>query len=143
MTRKLVILRGVSGSGKSTRAKEIKKEAAAKHEVCYVCSADDYFMRDGKYEFDAKLLSQAHAWCKGKAEAVMYLAAADVVVVDNTNTQHWEYKPYIEMAQEHGYEVEVIKVGQLDESNLKAYANRNRHGVSLDVIRKQAKRFEK
>lgn len=141
---KLVIMRGVSGSGKSTRAKEIAKMTKSAGQSVYICSADDYFIdrSSGRYEFDAKKLGGAHSWCKTKAETAMDLGV-DVVIIDNTNTKRWEFQAYIELAEAFGYNVEIEKVGQLDESNLKVYANRNKHGVSLDVIRKQAQRFEK
>lgn len=140
---KLYILRGVSGSGKSTKAKELVAEQERRGNSYLVCSADEFFVnkRSGEYEFDPKKLRQAHSWCKTRAELAMELGL-EVVVIDNTNTQKWEYQPYVELAEEHGYKVEVVKVGQLDESNLKVYANRNKHGVPIDVIRKQASRFE-
>ena len=142
MYKELVILRGVSGSGKSTRAKEIIKQSAVKS-TTYICSADDYFIdrASGDYNWDPKKLGVAHAWCKTKAETAMDLGI-NIVILDNTNTVEWEYKPYVELAEHFGYEVEVEKVGQLDESNLKVYANRNKHGVSLEAIRKQAARFK-
>lgn len=137
---KLHILRGVSGSGKSTRAKEIAKAVNSS----IICSADQWFVnrKTGKYEFDAKKLGVAHAWCKTRAETAMELGT-ELVVIDNTNTQKWEYQPYVDMAEDFGYEVEIEMVGQLDDSNLKVYANRNKHGVPLDKIRQMAARFEK
>lgn len=133
---KAYILQGPSGSGKSTLAKELTKDALNPH----ICSADNFFMRNGKYEFNAKLLGQAHAWCRGNFHAALCLKA-DVIVVDNTNTQRREYQPYLDIAMDAGYDVELVKVGKLDEDNLKVYANRNKHGVPLDVIRKQAARI--
>lgn len=134
---KLDILRGVSGSGKSTHAKELVKGLNSS----IVCSADGFFMKDGEYNFDAKLLGQAHAWCKGKVAAALELGV-ERVVVDNTNTAYWEYEPYLKLGEEAGYEIEIHTLGSLDEDSLKQYANRNKHGVSIDIIRKQAKRFE-
>lgn len=144
MSLELYIMRGVSGSGKSTRAKEIIQNALSNGKQAIVCSADDYFVnrKSGEYEFDAKKLSAAHSYCHTRADTAMYLGV-DCVVIDNTNTRHWEYERYVELAEEHDYNVNVETVGQLDESNLKVYANRNRHGVSLDMIRTQAKRFQK
>lgn len=137
--RELYILRGVSGSGKSTMAKEI----VSGHSSYLVCSADEFFVnkQTGEYEFDPKKLRQAHTWCKTRAELAMELGV-ETVVIDNTNTQKWEYQSYLDMAKIFKYDIKIIKVGQLDESNLKVYANRNKHGVPLDVIRKQAGRFE-
>lgn len=139
------IMRGVSGSGKSTRAKELLKEFFETNPdgQALICSADDFFMNHatGNYEFNSKLLSQAHAWCRGKFTACLELGL-DLVILDNTNTQYWEFQPYVELAKEFGYKVNLNRVGKLDDSSLKTYANRNKHGVPLEVIQKQAKRFE-
>lgn len=139
---KMVILRGVSGSGKSTRARELVKQAEANNLKALVCSADMFFMDpNGNYVFDSKLLSKAHFWCKTRAELACELGV-DLIIIDNTNTQLWEYEKYMNYANYHGYEVEEEVIGQLDEANLKVYANRNKHEVPLNMIRKQAKRFK-
>lgn len=129
-------MRGVSGSGKSTKARELCEGYGS-----VVCSADEYFMADGEYKFDPAKLGQAHAWCQGRFSAALE-ANVDVVVVDNTNTRRWEYERYVKLAEKAGYEVELVKVGSLDEESLKLYADRNRHGVGPDIIQKQAERFE-
>lgn len=141
---KLKILRGVSGSGKSTRAKELCKETQAQGKQSVVCSADSFFVSpsNGEYKFDSRRLGEAHAWCRGNANMAMYLGA-DLVIIDNTNTRRWEYEGYVEMAKEYGYEVSEEIIGQFDDASLKEYANRNKHGVPLDAIRKMAQRFER
>jgi len=140
---KVIIMRGVSGSGKTTKAKELINETLKEGDTAIVCSADRFFIdpASGKYEFDHRKLGMAHAFCRGKVEAAIHLAA-DLVIVDNTNTQKWEYAPYVALAEENGYECEEVMVGTLDESDLKVYANRNKHGVPLDSIRKMANRFQ-
>jgi len=139
------IMRGVSGSGKSTRAKELMKEhLQTEGASAIICSADQWFVNHetGEYEFDAKKLSQAHAYCRTRADTACELGVG-LVIIDNTNTRKWEYEGYLKIAERFGYDVDVEVVGQLDDSNLKVYANRNRHGVDLEVVRAQAKRFEK
>ena len=142
---KMIIMRGVSGSGKSTRAKELVQEFMDTNpdEQVLVCSADQFFVNreTGGYEFDSKKLPAAHSYCRTRAEVAMELGIG-LVVIDNTNTRKWEYEGYVALANQYGYEAEVEMVGQLDDSNLKVYANRNKHGVDLEVIRAQAKRFE-
>ena len=134
---KLVIMRGVSGSGKSTKARKLVTDEGNS----IICSADDYFMKDGEYVFDGRELGKAHAWCLGKVAAAMEIGLR-LIVLDNTNTQRWEYQPYLALAAAEGYEVEFVLVGDLDEASLKTYAQRNSHGVPLAVIQKQARRFE-
>ena len=47
-------MRGVPGSGKSTLAKEL----AGKNGIIY--STDDFFMQNGLYVFDAKMIGHNH-----------------------------------------------------------------------------------
>ena len=129
--KKLFIIRGLPGSGKSTVVKQ--------YIGATVCSADDFFMIDGKYVFDRSKIGQAHAACRSKAIDAM-MAGVEQVVIDNTNTQRWEYLPYVELSAQYGYEVEVIAVGNLHDVEL--YAKRNVHGVPLAAIKKMAARWE-
>jgi predicted kinase len=134
---KVVIMRGVSGSGKSTKAKELSSGTNSS----IICSADDFFMRDGKYNFDPKMIGQAHAYCRGKFYGALELGV-ELVIIDNTNTGGWEYAEYVESAKEAGYEVEIVKVGNTDTESLQKYHERNRHSVPFNVIQKQAERLD-
>jgi predicted kinase len=142
---KLIVLRGVSGSGKTTKANELKNDFLGQSPggLVHICSADDFFVnpKTREYKFDGSKLSQAHAWCKGRAYAAMSLGA-DLVIVDNTNTRKWEYQSYLDMAELFGYEVEECVVGDFDDESLLVYAERCVHGVPFEHITKMANRFE-
>jgi len=137
---KVIILRGVSGSGKSTKAHELFHSACVNGESCIICSADDYMINAlGKYEFNPKKLQQCHTAC----QLVFVNALIDdvnLVILDNTNTQKWEYYYYLKKAVSMHYEVEEIIVGNSQDVEL--YAMRNTHNVPLESIKKQAQRFE-
>ena len=60
--KQLILLRGLPGSGKSTFANLL----GGIH-----VEADQYFMQDGEYKFDASKLKQAHNWCKLRVEHSM------------------------------------------------------------------------
>ena len=62
----MVIMRGVSGCGKSTIVKHLMSELDTK---C-VCSADHYFMKGGVYSFDRSQLKYAHEDCQQKGRMV-------------------------------------------------------------------------
>lgn len=127
MTKKLVIVRGIPGSGKSTRAKQIADEIGAKH-----FEADMYFVgADGVYRFDRASLSNAHAWCLGQAQRAML--RAESVVVANTFTRRWEIQPYLDSAKEMGYEVEEVVCRESFGSV---------HGVPSDAIARMASNWE-
>ncbi len=110
---KLVIVRGLPGSGKSSLAR------AMSHPSCH-WEADMYFRRefdefgnedsyDGPYLFDPTRLANAHAWCLSMTESFMDVTN-NMVVVSNTFSRLWEIKPYLELAERKRWAVSVIKV---------------------------------
>jgi predicted kinase len=126
----VIIMCGISGSGKSTRAAKFYPKAM-------VVSADHFFMVDGEYRFDPSKLPQAHGACL--RNFVMCLQGdADMVVVDNTNTTVAEVAPYAALALAYGYDlkVEILKV------DVETAAARNLHGVPKAGIVKMAERLE-
>jgi len=145
--KKLLILRGIPGSGKSTYA-NTRTDAAIQegYMSTTVCSADNYFVRPDKvYDFNGKKIKNAHAWCRGKVYAAMKgdtWGPSDLIVLDNTNTRHWEYKAYVELAEKHGYEVEIQVIGKFDAETVQLYAERNTHGVPVEKVIEMAERFE-
>lgn len=97
----LYLMRGPSGTGKSTLAKTIGAKA--------VFSADDFFTQDdGTYAFNPDKIGQAHGRCKAQTEAALKKGISPVAV-DNTFTKRFELKPYVEMARQYGYNVEFIE----------------------------------
>ena len=71
--KRLFLLRGLPGSGKSSLAKSLSDSVTA------------------------------HEWCRKKAEDFMGPYEFDTVIVSNTFTQEWEMKPYYELAEKYGY----------------------------------------
>lgn len=137
------ILSGVSGAGKSTW---IQNQAWADNADIH--SADAYFLQDGVYRFDPKLLPEAHAEClRGFIHGVrpgfrakeMGLDLSDqaIQVVDNTNTTNEEIAPYYSVAKAYGYSVTLVTL----RVNLELAAQRNTHGVPLAGIEAMQKRI--
>lgn len=132
------ILRGLPGSGKSTLATELVGIGISK----VSCSTDDFFMHRGEYKFDPTRLKEYHAKNKERFEKAC-AHGTQVVICDNTNTQKWEYEPYVEIAKKHGYRVQIVVVGNpKDPEHVKACIERNIHGVPAETIQKMADRFE-
>ena len=149
MPAPVFILRGVSGSGKSTIAKVIKDAwddtivATADQDVidscpCVIISADNHFVGlDGVYRFDPKKLNAAHIAAKANFTMALENPHA-AIVVDSTNTRRWEYNDYIVAAERVGRPIEVIRV----DCDPALAASRNAHGLPLEMVMRQYNRFE-
>lgn len=96
----LVIARGPSGSGKSRMTEKISEQYNAP-----TFSSDDFWMINGEYQFDREYVDESHFWNQSRVEEAMQ-GNAPVIIVDNTNAQLWEMKPYVLMAQKYGYNVD-------------------------------------
>lgn len=124
---KLILIRGVSGSGKTTYAKKLMAQDPSLSHY----EADMYFYKDGNYNFDPAKLKDAHAWCKAKTEEG--LSDGRSVIVSNTFTQKWEIQPYIELGKK--YEAEIIlKKATGDYQNI--------HGVPPEALERMRSRWE-
>lgn len=132
----LFIMRGLPGSGKSTVVKAITDTFRSNA----VCSADDYFFRDGEYRFDAALLSKAHEACQNRAKDSCNGGVA-AVVVDNTNVRRWEMKFYLQLAGQRDYVVVPVQPKTAWRWNPAELAARNKHGVDVDTLKRKVNGF--
>ena len=126
MEKILILVRGLPGSGKTTFAQSI---AAGP-----VLSADDYFMVNGKYEFNADLLGKAHETCLNRTEYQMQRGTNQIFVA-NTFTTKREMKPYFEIANQYGYAVFSIIVEN-------RHGNKSVHNVPGETMIKMKDRFD-
>jgi len=143
MTKICYILRGLPGTGKSTLAKNLRDS----HTRARVFSTDSYFMVDGEYLFDPKLLGKYHARNLADADDYMKRFKGEehnhiMCIIDNTNTQHWEYEKYIQSAENNGFMVQIITI-DWNAKDIPLYAKRNSHGVPEEAIYRMAARWER
>lgn len=120
----MYIVRGLPGSGKTTLARELVGFA-------HVFEADQYFERDGWYQFDATKLKEAHQDCFSRVEEAMTRGCS--VAVSNTFTMKWEYEKYVEAAKSAGYTVCVVHC----ESQF-----RGLHDVPAETVERMKERWE-
>lgn len=147
----VLIMRGVSGSGKDTWIKENVDNAR-------VCSADNFFLKkcgfsvsdkafmgpNGQmveYVFDVGRLPEAHSWCMGEFLKAVY-EHVPAIVVNNTHTRCWEWENYARIALIAGYDVEVVTLACTTLDQVRICRDRNVHDVPASVIAGAAVRFE-
>lgn len=138
--KQVSIYRGIPGSGKSTIAEEEQRNAIASgHSVSY-CSADKFFEdQNGIYTFEAKLIGNAHVYCMRRfIDGIIHLKR-DMIIVDNTFTQVWEYTPYLSIALSEGYDIKIIEV----KCDQQVAFKRQTHGVPAEHHKRMADRFQK
>lgn len=122
---KLILVRGLPGSGKSTFAKSRMRDGDVHLE------ADMWFYQDGCYSFDKSKLSEAHNWCLSQAKIA--LEKGQRVWVSNTFTTYRELQPYLELVEDLGLK-SYVYVARGSFSNI--------HKVPEDVITQMKNRWE-
>ncbi len=102
MEKTLIILRGVSGAGKSTVADMLAEG------LWPVCEADQYhYTEDGVYDWKPENMNKAHKWCQDMVRDAMEINL-EKIIVSNTSTSEKELQPYLVMATLYGYQVVSI-----------------------------------
>lgn len=134
MSRTLLLMVGASGAGKSTYANQLSDKVALEGMSVAICSADAYFLKGGEYQFKWEWLRRAHDACQADCEECLK-TNIELVIIDNTNLTIRDRKPYELLAEKYGYAVEYKLIG--DKKEIKTYAERNVHGITVAKIEKQ------
>lgn len=122
----LYLMRGLPGSGKSTLARKLSQKGI-------ILSTDDYWMENGEYQYNPLEIEKAHQWNTERTSEAMRQELSPIVV-DNTNVQLWQMKPYVEMAIKYGYQVKFMESNAPWKSDSEELAKRNTHEVPKEVI---------
>ena len=99
MSQRLLIIRGLPGSGKSTFANNI----ALSNDI--VVEADQFHMIDGIYQYRSERAAYAHQWCL--SETAYYLNQGNSVFVANTFITARSVIPYYELAKDFDVDFEI------------------------------------
>lgn len=127
----LIIIRGISGAGKSSFAQLLVNN--------FSCKADyfeaDKWMTDqnGNYQFNTANLGFCHDRCKYHVEQAMIFEKS-VIILSNTSTSLKEVQYYLDLAAEYGYKVTSVVME-------KYHNNKDIHGLNEDTLIRQEKRL--
>lgn len=122
---KLIIVRGLPGSGKSTYAKNLEDVTHYEADMFFAKWPHDYL-------YDQRLIGVAHDWCY--SNVVRSLWQGNDVVVSNTFTKMWELDRYLGIPIiVEGVEIEVVEMRTQFE---------NIHGVPENKLQSMRDRWE-
>ena len=126
MEKIIIILRGISGCGKTSLAELLVNKE-------FICTADDYHIKNGKYEWKQENANLAHLKCQKKCENLMK-ASAPKIIIANTSSTEKELKPYYDLAYKYNYKVFCAIVEN-------RHSGKNIHNVPQEIINKMIERF--
>lgn len=127
---KIVLMRGLPGSGKSTWVKNLTQAGTLSF---LICSADDYHLIDGRYCYDPKNAGKAHGACLRRyANTITSPVHPDLLIVDNTNTTLMELAPYVRLAEAYEVPYEIVYLA----CPLETAIRHNTHQVPLNTLLK-------
>ncbi|XP_034044687.1 LOW QUALITY PROTEIN: NEDD4-binding protein 2 [Thalassophryne amazonica] len=134
----LVLLRGVPGSGKSTLARAMLLHNPGG----VILSTDDYFSLNRGYHFNPTLLGEAHEWNQKRAKEA-FEKGLNPIIIDNTNLQGWEMKPYVTQALQHKYKVLFREPDTWWKNKPRELERRSTHNVPVETIRLMLNKYER
>lgn len=121
---RLILVRGVPGSGKSTFAAKIFPGA-------FHVENDMFHVKDGEYRFDFNKQKDAVSWCMDMCDIA--LRNGMDVVVSNTFTKRRYIMAYVKLAEKYGADVSVYRM---------TGSFKNSHSVPVAVFENMKKGFE-
>ena len=143
--QELIVMRGISGGGKSTKAKSLVGEGVIHSTDALIEATGDYrgFFEKMIESKNFANLSRMHAKNLANAKKSMDEGVSPVII-DNTNLTANESKAYVKYALEIGFADDNIKIVDIGTGGLVAedLAARNTHGVPLDKIKQMIDKYK-
>ena len=135
ITKYCFICQGAPGSGKSFLAAQF----AAKFNAV-ICSADNFHIKNGKYNWKPENGWKGHQYCQDLAKK--NIGAGVDVVIDNTNTTTKEMSFYIDVARTYNAKIYIVRPTTEWALNVNELYIRNTHGVPLSTIESMVDRIK-
>lgn len=135
--------RGLSGSGKTTRALRLRDILVESGDSVVIVS-NDHFLTDpvtGVYHWTPELATRAKDQCL-KAFAQALADGVDAVIVDNTNLSAKVCRPFVEQALKAGYRVVFLEPDTPWAFDLDVLVERNTHAVPRAALEQQLRAWQ-
>lgn len=133
--KKLVIMRGLPGSGKSGKAKQLVGNGI-------IHSTDDFFVENGVYVFDYNNVSKFHYFNFLSSVRSMQRGISPIII-DNTNILAQHCLNYVESGRMYGYEIIVVEPDTPWAFDIEELMKRNTHGVPRETMVEMLDQYEK
>ena len=109
----LLILRGLSGAGKTTLANKLAKRSKQSKLSVKICSEDKYHWSSGEegigtYKFQPNLVFKARDLCNNEIKNAIQQGVG-LIVLDNYNARIGVYEKHVQLAVQHGYRFRIIE----------------------------------
>lgn len=128
----LVINMGIPGSGKTTMSNYIKNKLNDLNIPCKICSADNYQMVDGEYQWNINKVGYAHQMAIEDCYKAMN--SNEVAIYDNTNTKKSDFSKLLKIVKEN-YDIYIIGIVFIP-SSIENHYTRQIHSVPIETILK-------
>jgi len=127
--KKFILIRGVSGSGKTSLAKMFERFGFG------IVAADDFFIDvNGNYKYEPEEIAIAHAWCQERCLALLNNPHLAGVVVHNTSTRESDVQVYQQYAESHGFDFVCMVLEN-------RHGNSDIHNVPEEALARQEKQL--
>lgn len=133
----LIMMRGLPGSGKSTKAKKLHQEHGG-----MIFSSDEFCMVNGVYQWTPDKAPLVNQITVSHTKIAMQVDEIETIIVDNVNIRLLEMYPYLELAIDHGYKIRYEYSDAPWAWDVDECAKRNTHGVSRKTIREMLDHYE-
>ncbi|KAJ2951018.1 hypothetical protein O0L34_g5392 [Tuta absoluta] len=143
-SRILILMRGLTGSGKTYLARQIVEILVGPSPTNYnnhIFSTDDFFMVRGRYEYQQYRLSEAHDWNQNRVRQALRRGLSPVIV-DNTNIEIWEMEPYVREGVRNGYIIEVVEPNTPWARKAHQLLKKTAHNVPMSTIKRKLDSYQ-
>ena len=136
--KEIFIIRGVPGAGKKHLIYHMERDFDD-DELFSICDRNNYFITDGKFQFNYKYIHQANQQLRMQFINALTNTYAKRVYITGYFEEYWQYEEFIKLGELNNCKVRVIELRCPDEEHLTYF---NKRGKTSPPLIKSKKCFE-